>query len=84
MSHTRMIILSAPAKSGFRREFEDVEQARACAAELLGVTIEEMVEVESPDGGLTYCYGSQAEADADWDGRHADKAVVYGTAEVLS
>jgi len=79
-----MITVSAPAKSGFRKEFEDVEQARACAAELLGVSMADMVEVESPDGGLTFCYASQADAAADWDGRHAETAVVYGVVEALS
>ena len=76
-----MYFVSAPAKSGYRKEFKSIEQARACAAELLGVTMEDMVEVESPDGGLTYCYSSQTEADADYDGRHAEKAVAYGKAD---
>ena len=70
-------ILSAPGKGGYCKEFESIEAARKAAAELLGVAMEEMVEVESPDGGLTYCYASQAAADADWDGRHAERAVAY-------
>ena len=30
-----------------------------------------MIEVESPDGGTTYCYATQADADADTDGAYA-------------
>lgn len=74
-----MIALSAPAKSGYYKEFESVAAARKAAAELLGVDVNDMVEVESPDGGLTYCYATQEAADADWDGRHAEKAITYGS-----
>lgn len=79
-----MVILSAPGKGGYRREFESVAAARKAAAELLGVDVNDMVEVESPDGGLTYCYASQEAADADYDGRHAETAIVYGAVEALS
>lgn len=30
-----------------------------------------MIGVESPDGGTTYCYATQADADADQDGAYA-------------
>ena len=66
-----MIILSAPAKSGYTEQFESTSEAQAKAAELLGVSADDMIEVESPDGGTTYCYATQEDADADRDGAYA-------------
>lgn len=65
------IELSAPAKSGYRRQFETVEEARDRAAAILGVTVATMIEAKSPDGETTYCYASQEDADADQDGAYA-------------
>jgi hypothetical protein len=67
MTHT----LSAPRKSGYERQFESIDDLRVVAAGLLDCTVEEMIEVESGDGGTVYCYASQAEADADQDGAYA-------------
>lgn len=72
-----MIILSAPKKSGYRSECETAGQARLEAAEILGVDLADMIEVVSPDGGTTYCYASQEDADEDLDGAYA---VQYGEA----
>lgn len=63
--------VSAPAQSGFRAEFETTNEAREKATDLLGCTVDEMEERESPDGGTTYCYATVAEADADPDGAYA-------------
>jgi hypothetical protein len=46
----------------YRPEYEADLDARAIAL---------MIEVESPDGGTTYCYATQADADADTDGAYA-------------
>lgn len=64
-----MITLSAPAKSGYKKEFETIDEARAKAAYLLDVELDEMVEVEMNE--VTYCYATQEEADADQDGAYA-------------
>jgi hypothetical protein len=64
-------ILSAPARGGFRQEFDTVEEAIEKAAELLGVDVATMIQIESPDGATTYCYASQAAADSDLDGAYA-------------
>lgn len=67
-----MITLSAPAKSGYRQEFESISEAREAAAQLLGLADDgEVIEVLSPDGGTVYCYESQEQADADQDGAYA-------------
>ncbi len=79
-----MTRLSAPALSGYEKEFDTVDEARMEAAKLLSgihyiddqmiefqVTVADMVEVESGDGGTTYCYASQEEADSDNDGAYA-------------
>ena len=71
MTSQTTITLSAPAKSGYNAEFESIEATRIAAAELLGVTVDDMIEVESGDGGTTYCYASQADAAADQDGAYA-------------
>lgn len=63
--------LSAPSKSGFREQYEDVEAIREKAANLLDCAQADLVEVESGDGDITYCYASQAAADADPDGAFA-------------
>lgn len=70
--------VSALAKSGYRAEFESITEARAKAADLLDTNVEDMIEVESPAGGTTYCYASQEEADADRDGAYS---VQYSTCE---
>ena len=62
--------LSAPAKSGYKAEFESIEETRSAAAELLGVTVDNMIEVAGY-GATTYCYASQEESDADQDGAYA-------------
>jgi hypothetical protein len=67
----QMITLSAPAKSGYTAEFESIEDAQAKAAELLGCSVDDMIEVLSPDGGTIYCYATQKEADSDQDGAYA-------------
>lgn len=74
-----MIELSAPAKSGFRKEFETTDEAREKAAELLGISLDAMIEV-GPLGGddVTYCYATQEDADSDTDGAYA---VQYRTAD---
>lgn len=68
------ITLSAPAKSGYKAEFETIEEAQAKAAEILGCTVEEMVETQAGEEGVTYCYASDADADEDRnDGAYAVK-----------
>lgn len=71
-----MITLSAPAKSGYKKEFETTDEARAAAAGLLDVTVSEMVECDV--NGLTYCYDSQEAADDDSSGAYTVK---YGDSE---
>ena len=66
-----MIELSAPDKSGYTARFGSIEEAQAKAASILGITEEDMIERESPDGGTTYYYASEAEAEADADGAYA-------------
>jgi hypothetical protein len=66
-----MVTLSAPNKSGYKETFETISGARTKAAWLLDTTVDDMVETESGDGSITYCYPSQAEADADQDGAYA-------------
>lgn len=63
--------LSAPRKSGYEKQFESMEDLREKAADLLNCTVDEMIEVESGDGGTVHCYASQADADADQDGAYA-------------
>lgn len=67
-----MIELSAPTKSGFCRQYESIDAAREKAADLLGVSAAEMIEV-GPIGGedITYCYATQEDADTDSDGAYA-------------
>ena len=65
------VTLSAPAKSGYKTEFESTNEARTAAAGLLDVTVNDMIEVNSCDGKTTYCYASQEDADADQDGAYA-------------
>ena len=72
-----MVVLSAPGKSGYCRKFENIKDARKAAAELLDINVEDLIEVESPDGNQVYCYASQSAADADWDGRYAETAIAY-------
>lgn len=66
-----MYILSAPAHSGYRREFKSMAEMDAAAAEILHCDAEDIVESVSPDGGTVYYYASQAAADADLDGAYA-------------
>ena len=79
-----MIRLSAPSKSGYSRDFDTTQEARVMAAYLLDVAVEDMVEIESPDGGETYCYGSQAELEADLDGAYAVKYFPVSAADLRS
>jgi hypothetical protein len=64
-----MITLYAPAKGGYRKEFESVDKARMQAADLLGVDLGDMIEIYKDD--VTYCYASRGDADADRDGVYA-------------
>ena len=66
------IELSAPSKSGYEEVYATVAEARAAAANILGVSVADMIEV-GPVGGedVTYCYASQADADDDQDGAYA-------------
>lgn len=73
MENNNAVTLSAPAKSGYKAEFESISEARIAAAQLLDMAMDEMIEIESGDGGTTYCYASQADADADQDGAYAVK-----------
>lgn len=72
------IILSAPSQSGYRTEIEDndLTYTRNLAAQLLHCSRDEMIEVHVTGDGAeiaetTYCYASQADADADPDGAYA-------------
>src|SRR4030095_9075977 len=51
--------LSAPAQNGYLKSFNTVAEAETHAAELLHCHVDDLVLVESPDGGVTYCYSSQ-------------------------
>lgn len=64
-------ILSAPSHAGYQRHCTTIRELRRHTAQLLGVPAARIVEVESPDGGTTYCYASQADADADSTGAYA-------------
>ena len=67
-----MITLSAPAQSGYKQEFETNEEMLLAAAELLGVTADEMICVQcNGQDDRFYFYASQEEADADSDGAYA-------------
>ena len=66
-----MTILSAPANSGYEEQFETVGEARAAAANILDIDVDFMIETESGDGGTTYCYATQEDADDDTDGAYA-------------
>jgi hypothetical protein len=58
---------------------EDIDEAREATAELLGVNLSDMIEV-GPVGGedITYCYATQADADADQDGAYAVSYRILG------
>jgi hypothetical protein len=71
MENNTAVTLSAPARSGYKAEFESIDEARIAAAGLLDVVIDDMIEVESGDGNTTFCYASQADADVDQDGAYA-------------
>lgn len=66
------IELSAPRQSGYEQTLDTVAEARAAAAGILGVSVDDMIEV-GPVGGedVTYCYATQADADDDQDGAYA-------------
>ena len=67
-----MITLSAPAKSGYRKEFETTDEMLAAAASLLRTSVEDMVCVQcNGQDDRFYFYSSQEEADADTDGAYA-------------
>ncbi len=66
-----MLTLSAPALSGYREQFETLEETQTKAAELLGVPTSEMVEELSPDGDRMYCYATREDATEDTDGAYA-------------
>jgi hypothetical protein len=63
--------LSAPAQSGFRMRFDNLDALRAKAAELLEIPLDEMYEQESCDGATTYCYTSETDAARDSDGAYS-------------
>lgn len=68
-------ILNAPAKSGLRREFATLDEAMDAAADLIGVSLTDMVTVDMVEGtgdcGVTYCYASDEDAESDDDGAYA-------------
>lgn len=66
-----MITLSAPNFSGYMGQFDTAAAAELKAAWLLNVALDNLVTRESGDGGTTYCYASEADADADRDGAYA-------------
>ena len=67
-----MITLSAPAQNGYRQDFETNEEMLLAAAELLGVTADDMICVQcNGQDDRFYFYASQEEADADTDGAYA-------------
>jgi hypothetical protein len=66
-----MTTVSAPSKGGYQRTFDSLSDALAMVGELLGLDVDDITEVLSPDGGTVYCYASQADADADRDGSYA-------------
>ena len=67
-----MITLTAPAQSGYQQDFETNEQMLLAAAELLGVTADDMVCVQcNGQDDRFYFYSSEEEADADTDGAYA-------------
>lgn len=66
-----MITLTAPSYGGYEKDFGTVREARYAAARILGCMVEEMVQVTSGDGDVTYCYASQVDADEDEDGAYA-------------
>lgn len=68
------IQLSAPGKAGHKSIHEDWASVAAAAARLLDCGECDLVVRESPDGGTTYYYASEAEADSDWDGAYAVQA----------
>ena len=63
-------IVSAPAQSGFEKTVETEQAAWDLAAKLVGVATDDMETRESPDGATTYCYASEADAEADTDGAY--------------
>ena len=67
-----MITLSAPAQSGYKQEFETNEDMLLVAAQLLGVSADDMVCVQcNGQDDRFYFYASQEEADDDSDGAYA-------------
>ena len=67
-----MITLTAPAQSGYKQDFETNEEMLLAAAELLGVTADDMVCIQcNGQDDRFYFYASQEEADADSDGAYA-------------
>lgn len=80
-----MIELSAPRQNGYEKTFETVAEARSAAADILGISVADMIEV-GPVGGedVTYCYATQADADDDQDGAYAVQYKEIHHALVLS
>ena len=67
-----MITLSSPAQSGYRQDFETNEEMLLAAAQLLGVTADEMICIQcNGQDDRLYFYSSEEEADADTDGAYA-------------
>lgn len=65
------IRLSAPAFGGYTAEYESESETQERAAAMLGVSVTDLIEIESPDGSTTYLYATQAAADSDRDGAYA-------------
>ena len=67
-----MITLSAPAQNGYKQDFETNEEMLLAAAELLGVTADDMICVQcNGQDDRFYFYSNEEEADADTDGAYA-------------
>lgn len=67
-----MITLTAPAQSGYQQDFEANEDMLPVAAQLLGVTADDMICIQcNGQDDRFYFYASQEEADADTDGAYA-------------
>lgn len=65
------IQVSAPAKSGYLKTFDSLDEALTTLAELCHCHEDDLIMLDSPDGSVTYCYGSQDEADLDATGAYA-------------
>ena len=67
-----MITLTSPAQNGYKQDFETNEEMLLAAAELLGVTADDMICVQcNGQDDRFYFYSNEEEADADTDGAYA-------------